>query len=114
VRNNGGGDDVAPDFIDEADTYVLGVYATYKATDKLSLNGRAEYVHTTFNDDVNGFSFNSDGYEITGTVEYDLWANVITRAELRFDHQNNGGTSTFGDLDEADSLGLYANVIYKF
>ena len=31
------------------DVTVLGLYATYKATDKLSFNGRGEYVHGQYN-----------------------------------------------------------------
>ncbi|HZL13789.1 MAG TPA: outer membrane beta-barrel protein [Verrucomicrobiae bacterium] len=114
VRNNGGGDEAGgvDGFRDEQDTYVIGLYATYKATDKLSLNGRAEYVHSDFNDSGTdaAFSGHGDGYEVTGTVEYDLWANVITRVEMRYDHDNTYN----GSGEHVDSLGLYANVIYKF
>ncbi len=118
VRNSGGGDEASDfffteDFRDITDVYVIGAYVTYKATDKLSVNGRAEYVHGDFVEDSRFFGnseFQSDGYEVTGTVEYDLWANVITRAELRFDHNND--FSGFGEHE--DALGFYANVIYKF
>jgi hypothetical protein len=129
VRNAGGGFD--DPFIGEGtgktDTYVLGAYATYKATDKLSFNGRAEFVHsdtsgTVFDPGAAGFDIQSDGYELTATVEYDLWANVISRLELRYDHNNAHavGISDEESFDLADgfahsdSLGLYANVIYKF
>jgi hypothetical protein len=113
VRNNGGGFEEF-DFSERTDVYVIGAYATYKATDKLSINGRAEYAHSDFKENSDFFfdngEFQADAYEITGTVEYDLWANVMTRAELRFDHNND--FEGFGD--HADALGFYANVIYKF
>jgi hypothetical protein len=101
---------------------VLGLYATYKVTDKLSLNARGEWVHadieyassyTYFGDTtVRGSSSSSqslDAYELTGTVEYDMWANVISRLEVRWDH-----VSTPRTLEQRSGLGLYANVIYKF
>ncbi|HEY4952907.1 MAG TPA: outer membrane beta-barrel protein [Verrucomicrobiae bacterium] len=94
----------------------LGVYATYKATDKLSFSGRAEYVE---GDAVNSSSnFNPDLMELTATVEYDLWANVVSRVELRYDHVlddlNSVGDALGSDIAFRTSVGLYANIIYKF
>jgi hypothetical protein len=92
------------------------LYATYKATDKLSFNGRAEYAHSDYNQSAsNSSEFSSyesmnDAEEITATVEYDLWVNVVSRVEARYDHDN----SYRGDGDHEDALGLYANVIYKW
>jgi hypothetical protein len=119
VRNSGGGDESGSafdNFQDITDTYVIGLYVTYKATDKLSINGRAEYVNTHFTQSASNtseeFAFESsnDAEEITATVEYDLWANVVSRVELRYDHDN----SYRGDGDHEDALGFYANVIYKW
>jgi len=60
--------------------------------------------------------------ELTGTVEYDLWANVVTRIELRWDHflssESAFGGNYLGEavdqVENPTSVGLYANVIYKF
>jgi hypothetical protein len=59
--------------------------------------------------------------ELTGTVEYDLWANVVSRLEVRWDQNLSGKTAKLDevtgvttDITERDSVGLYANVIYKF
>ena len=102
------------------DVSVLGLYATYKVTDKLSLNARGEWVHGTGiyaysytgESSYSSSSENSfDAYELTGTVQYDLWANVISRLEVRWDHLS---TPVGRALDNRSSLGLYANVIYKF
>jgi hypothetical protein len=92
------------------DVMAWGAYATYKATDKFSLNGRAEYVY--FEQDLAGGNYlgSGDGFEITATAEYDLWANVMSRVELRWDRL----TSQQGVLAHDDSVGLYANIIYKF
>jgi hypothetical protein len=105
----------------EYNVLAAGVYATFKVTDKLSLNARGEYVYGEVDHDHNydaGYVESNDGVELTGTVEYDLWANVISRLEVRWDHlshnsgsvvsENNGGPS------RGTSVGFYANVIYKF
>ena len=68
----------------------------------------------------------AEAFEFTGTVEYDLWANVMSRVELRWDRVGayrtpnaiEGDGTDFDPFDDnlgtKDSLGLYANVIYKF
>ena len=95
------------------DVWTLGLYGTFKATDKLSFNGRAEWLEATLHG-YNGAATrygNTSGYELTATVEYDLWANVITRVEGRWDGVNdNPDYPSFSN----SSFGLYANVIYKF
>jgi hypothetical protein len=111
VRNFLGGSD--PGQFD-VDVYVIGLYGTYKATDKLSFNGRAEFINGE-QTNGGGADRSANGYEFTATVEYDLWANVTSRLEARFDHIHNGsGNALDLSLDHADSLGLYANIIYKF
>ena len=95
------------------DGNIFGVYATLQATDKLSYNLRGEYV-----DGKNlGFFYvgsgnNGKGEEITATVEYDLWANVVTRAEFRWDHTETGNGYNSGFNESTYLLAL--NVVYKF
>ena len=126
----------------EDNVLVAGLYATFKATDKLSISARGEYVYgeeastgggyvqTGYNNQdqpiYGGRSYNrtqsADGFELTGTVEYDLWANVISRLELRWDHINSlkniddvgFGGSGDDSITHRNSVGFYANVIYKF
>ena len=102
------------------DTLVAGLYGTFKATDKLSFNARGEWVYNrNYTHDkyysgsavVSNSSSTDNILELTGTIEYDLWANVVSRIEARYDHDMSGGT---GDGYSASSFGLYANVIYKF
>ena len=56
--------------------------------------------------------------EFTGTVEYDLWANVVSRLEIRWDRMGSVRTpisiNDSGSLANRDAVGFYANVIYKF
>ena len=51
-------------------------------------------------------------------MQYDLWKNVISRVELRWDRSVNGddmfGGSQAGDPDRKNAFLLAANVIYKF
>jgi len=95
------------------DVWSIGTYATYKANDKLSFSGRAEYIEgDIYNLAGTGGRPTPSAYELTATVEYDMWANVVSRVELRWDDitDNKGSVG----IAHGDSLGLYANVIYKF
>ncbi len=100
-------------------------YASYKLTEKLTLNGRAEYAFG------NGLSGNAMGagsvfnkvFAATATAQYDLWANVISRLELRWDHAACGGAgstpfggdaATGGAPNKKNEVMIAANVIYKF
>jgi len=93
--------------------WVIGTYASIKATDKLSFNLRGEYY------DLQGATFNpygtTDGMgeEVTATVQYNLWANVTSRLEFRWDHADSGDAFANNGAD-ADSFLLAANIIYTF
>ena len=57
---------------------------------------------------------------LTATAQYDLWKNVISRVELRWDHSLSG-ERTWGTVDPDTGAGsrrnewlLAANIIYKF
>lgn len=109
-----------------------GFFATFAVTDKLSLNGRAEYFQQSKN--ISGdFDFNgalpSKAIECTVTAQYDLWKNVLSRVEFRWDHQAGSvadgapsGTPAFGGLAGGvgpagtlhNSYILLANIVYKF
>ena len=55
---------------------------------------------------------------LTETVQYDLWKNVISRLELRWDHSLSGtdvfGGDTAGEPTARNAWLLAANVIYRF
>jgi hypothetical protein len=104
------------------DGNVYGVYATYQATQKLGFNLRGEYIDgkNLFNPgyyDDNGNvtpldDWNGKGTEVTATIEYDLWQNVLTRAEFRWDHLES--EQAFNANNTADEYLLALNVVYKF
>lgn len=106
VHQNGGGNT-------SGDTYqnVYGLYASFQATEKVSLHLRGEYadgevIYTT-NSGENG-----EIWSITGTVEYDLWANVLTRLEVRYDNAEDGQNSL--GWREDDQWLIAINMIYNF
>jgi len=95
---------------DDDNAYVYALYASFQATEKLSLHGRAEYQRLQ---DGDGAGQPADRTEATLTAQYDLWKNVISRAELRWDHAEN---NTF-DVNGGNAKNTYLaalNLIYKF
>jgi hypothetical protein len=107
-------------------TWDLAGYSTFQVNDKLSLNLRAEYLNaggnTLLGNSLNGGAFTDptgskqQAQEITATVQYSLWANVLTRVEFRWDHVNhgNGYASAGGLTPEQDAYLLAAQAIYSF
>ena len=98
----------------------VALYAVYQATEKLSLNLRGEYassdVVTAAGSPLLGAS---KVFATTATVQYDLWKNVLSRVEFRWDHAADGqpayGGENSGDgPTKKDSFILLANVVYKF
>ncbi|HBP54321.1 MAG: outer membrane beta-barrel protein [Limisphaerales bacterium] len=97
------------------DANVLAGYISYQATDKMSLNGRVEYLDgdegVLFDATSNGVAVDSEMLSLTGTVQYDLWENVLTRAEVRWDSQEDGEGLYGGD---DDIITFTLNAIYNF
>lgn len=114
------------------DIWALGTYVAFQATEKLSLYGRAEYVRQRGDWALLGsplpdgltVSMPEKAMELTATVQYDLWKNVLSRLELRWDrslsgqkvwgnvHENAAETGVTGGLK--NEFVLIANVVYKF
>jgi hypothetical protein len=65
-----------------SDVWSVAGYGSYQATEKLSLHGRGEYLKVA--------SGGPKIFALTGTVQYDLWQNVISRLEFRWDHAADG------------------------
>jgi hypothetical protein len=104
--------------------WTIAGYASYQATEKLSIHARAEYVDDNTEDYVIPNYQGRDHtkiFALTGTVQYDLWENVISRLEIRWDHSMSGkifGKNAYnGEYygpDQRDAVMIAANVIYKF
>jgi len=103
--------------------WALAGYVNFQATPKLSLNGRLEWAKNYLSS-VAGFSglpSQQNAVAMTGTVQYDLWANVLTRLELRWDHASHdiyGGNVDFGSVSEdkrvENAIMLALQAVYKF
>ncbi len=96
--------------------WVVGGYATYQINDKTSLNGRAEYLA-----DHGAYEGSENAEEVTATLQYNLWANVLSRLEFRWDHVEDtkafGANSYYGEFSEpfrSNDFMLAANLIYQF
>ena len=124
--------------VDESYFQAFAGYGSYKLTDKLTLNGRVEYADGLGLGAAAGSSavtfVTGEGgsttiivpnplhsvIAITGTLQYDLWANVISRLEVRWDHAADGSEAFGGDAssgglpDKKNEVLVAANVIYKF
>jgi hypothetical protein len=94
-------------------------YASFQATEKLKLNGRAEYAKGSLGTwypavATAPLADNNELGALTLTADYSLWANVVTRGEVRWD-RNLGGDSIYHGMDaDKNAVTLTANFVYKF
>jgi hypothetical protein len=97
--------------------YALAGYLSFAAGEKWTINGRIDYTKGsdgTFYDAgiVDLGDQANELFALTATLDYALWANVLSRLELRWD------TSLSDDAPYArgdkNALSLAANVIYQF
>lgn len=107
--------------------WAAAFYASFQATEKFRLNARADYTRAS-----NGTYYEegptaaelglpvgmtapggkNELGSLTLTGDYLAWANVLTRAEIRWDHAFSDG-SPFLD-GRRDAVTLAGNVVYKF
>ncbi len=99
------------------DAWTAAVYASYQATEKLSLHARGEYLR----DKTDTWAWLDNGeagqiWAATLTAQYDLWQNVISRLEFRWDNANSRmfGRDIGVSGDRYNAFLLAANIIYKF
>jgi hypothetical protein len=92
------------------------LYLVYQATRKLQLANRSEYASGS----AGAFGVvpayphhNVRLFGETFTAGYSLWANTVTRLELRWDRSLTGET-LFGVGSERNALSIALNVIYNF
>jgi len=107
-------------------TYAQAVsgYISYQITEKLRLNTRVEYANgsssqggiwiTPVDADVYAGGAREKIFALTGTLEYQLWDNVVSRLETVWDH-NLIGTGSRGPFNGSNNaVLLMANIAYKF
>ncbi|MSU33526.1 MAG: hypothetical protein EXS36_00110 [Pedosphaera sp.] len=96
------------------------LYASFQATDQLKLNTRVEYAESGWGAFANT-GMRDKVFGVTVTADYALWANVVTRVELRWDQSVNGSDAFFehykngvGVDGEREDVSLLLNIIYRF
>jgi len=98
--------------------WTAGLYATFQATEKLSLNVRGEYFDSSDAGPFFGAPTpypNNKAEALTLTAQYNLWANVISRLELRWDHVEHGRAfAANSGTPVANAYLLAAQLIYQF
>lgn len=100
--------------------YALAGYLSWQTTEKLRLNGRIDYTQGsdgTWYLGGGNYGTQNELISYTLTADYFLWANVITRGEVRWDHAMDG-TKPFGGVSgpggDKNALTAALNVIYRF
>jgi hypothetical protein len=101
--------------------WALAGYLSYQVTEQLKINTRADYTRGT-----GGIWYapapdgdENELFALTATLDYSLWANVLSRLELRWDHALDGSkpygrvATPYGGGDR-NALTLALNVVYKF
>jgi len=92
----------------------VGAYISYQITEKLSAYGRAEYASSTYASTFGARKV----VEGTATLQYDLWKNVMSRVEFRWDHaaddSNAYGGTVVGTPTKGNAYMLMADFAYKF
>ena len=93
-------------------------YASFNVTGKLAFNGRAEYAEGLALGAMTTTTAFDKVIALAGTVQYDLWTNVVTRLEVRWDHAADGTTPFGGTIvgapDKKNEVSTAASVTYKF
>jgi hypothetical protein len=113
------------EFMGDGTIWDGALYATFQATEKLSFSARGEFLDDSSDFIVDASDLGKARAKIwsgTATAQYDLWKNVISRVEFRWDHGDNGqffGGHIFGDGDlgapnRRNAYMLAAQIIYKF
>src|SRR5690242_18152545 len=111
--------------------YAIAGYASFQANEKWKFNARLDYTEGSdgaFYDRSTltpaGVNLGPDNVKnrdnrlgaVTLTADYALWANVVSRAELRWDHSMSGDKPYGGTTvpNQRNAVTLALNLIYKF
>jgi len=92
---------------------VVSGYISYQLTEKLKLNNRVEYATSSGNVFLPIDLNDEKVFAVTSTLDYALFANVVTRGELRWDTAV-GGEVLRAFNGQKNDVSLSLNVIYKF
>jgi hypothetical protein len=104
--------------------WALAGYVNFQASPKLSLNGRIEwaknYLSTVAgltNPNGSALPGENNAVALTGTLQYNLWANVLTRLEVRWDHASHdiyGGNLNGSGTYQENAVMIAMQAVYQF
>jgi hypothetical protein len=96
---------------------VIAGYISWQITEKLKATSRIEYAESNTQiwitpvDDPSYQGGEEQIFAVTATLDYALWANVVSRIEMIWDHDLNGNEA-FNQSNNA--ILLVAEIAYKF
>jgi len=100
------------------EAWVGALYGSYQINPNTSFNLRGEYGDAdTALYTLAGANPRNEFEEVTATLQYNLWANVLSRLEFRWDHTEHGdffGANSAGGAFRNNDFMLAANLIYQF
>ena len=109
-------------FQDSNTWWGAALYASYKFNKVFTLSGRAEYLHTDTSIDGPKFGAgfdptspffvpqDEDAYSYTLTASFNIWDNLLTRAEYRIDDLSGSVTGSNNTIENEVSL----EAVYSF
>ncbi len=100
--------------------YGVAAYASYKINKVITLSARGEYLHedAAYNPKFGVAGTSNDDFSETLTASFNIWDNLLTRVEYRYDHFTNGanvnaaGVVTSATYASANEISL--NCVYSF
>jgi hypothetical protein len=109
---------------DDQKTKVAGLYASLQATEKMSFHARSEWAKGkagTFGTAKLETGDDEEFYALTLTGQYDLWQDVLSRVEMRYDQDLGTGPDAFNNPPQddttspkSDNLSLTYNMVFTF
>ena len=91
------------------DVWALAGYLSYQMDAKSTFNARVDYTQVKANvlNDAEFISF-------TGTLAYNMWENVLTRLEVRWDHSLKSDFDSLVGDNNGDAVTIALNAVYQF
>jgi hypothetical protein len=95
--------------------YGVALYASYKLTKVITLSARGEYLHedAAYNPKFGISDVPNDDFSETLTATFNIWDNLLTRIEYRYDHLTTGATNNgFGNVffaGDKNNVATYGN-----
>lgn len=101
--------------VGSGETWSIAGYGSYQLTEKASLHGRVEYLKDR--GEQKYLDTADKVLAVTATLQYDLWKNVLSRLEVRWDHSLTGADAFGGSENDPqlkNAVMVAGNLIYKF